>query len=170
MRFVTTVRYDYVRCTNLQIVLFARFFSPLSTLANLKTEHETVIFAATNEKSFTDFEGVEFRYKDDKLGILFETEQILEDSLFLLRFNCPDPSCDIACRNWSALKAHVKASHHRYLWYPDPDSPTHPPAKFLTTVLSVLNTKRSSPTNISSTHPANSPLTSQPAIPSKTSL
>jgi len=85
-------------------------------LTNFKTEHETVIFVATNEKSFTDFEGVKFRFKDDKLGILFETEQILEDSLFLLRFNCPDPSCDVACRNWSALKAHVKASHHRYLW------------------------------------------------------
>jgi E3 ubiquitin-protein ligase ZNF598 len=35
--------------------------------------------------------------------------------MLLLRFNCPDPSCDVACRNWSALKAHVKTAHHRYL-------------------------------------------------------
>ena len=79
-----------------------------------------MIFAATNDKSFTDYEGVQFQYKDSKSGILFETQQILEDSLFLLRFNCPDPSCDGACRNWSALKAHVKSSHHRYLWYLSP--------------------------------------------------
>ena len=76
-----------------------------------------VIFAGSNDKSFTEFDENLFQYKDTKLGILFETEQILEDSILLLRFNCPDPSCDGACKNWSTLKAHVKSTHHRYLWY-----------------------------------------------------
>jgi E3 ubiquitin-protein ligase ZNF598 len=69
------------------------------------------------EKPFSEYDEGNFTLKDGKLGVLFESEQVMEDSLLLLRFNCPDPSCDVACRNWSALKAHVKATHHRYLWY-----------------------------------------------------
>jgi len=76
-----------------------------------------VIFAERNDKQFTEFEEGDFQFRDAKLGILFETEQIMEDSMVLLRFNCPDPSCDVACRNWSALRGHVKTAHHRYLWY-----------------------------------------------------
>jgi len=85
-----------------------------------QTEHPTVIFASINDKAFTDYDLDAFKYKDEKLGIFFETQQILEDTMLLLRFNCPDPSCDVACRNWPALKAHVKSIHHRYLWYPSP--------------------------------------------------
>jgi len=77
-----------------------------------------VIFTQSNDKSFNEFNEEEFQHKDTKLGILFETEQIWEDSMLLLRFNCPETSCDVACRNWSALKAHVKTAHHRFLWYP----------------------------------------------------
>jgi len=68
------------------------------------------------EKPFSEYDEDAFPHRDAKLWILFETEQIWEDSLLLLRFNCPDPSCDVACKNWSALKGHVKATHHRYLW------------------------------------------------------
>lgn len=76
-----------------------------------------MIFAESNEKPFAEFEGNQFPHRDSRLGILFETDRIWEDSIILLRFNCPDPLCDVACRNWSALKAHVKAAHHRYLWH-----------------------------------------------------
>ena len=121
-----------------------------------------MIFAESNDKSFTEFDEDAFQYKDPKLGILFETEQILEDSMLLLRFNCPDPSCDVACKNWSALKAHVKSSHHRYLWY-------RYPVSLLMIVLSAHNIKRFSHMSISSILPANSQPTLQLAIQSKTS-
>lgn len=81
--------------------------------------------------------------------------------MLLLHYNCPDPSCDVACRNWPALKAHVKTSHHRSLWY-----------LFLTSNLVIYahSTKKCLHTNISSTPPTNSPRILQPATPSKTSL
>jgi len=35
--------------------------------------------------------------------------------LLLLRYNCPDPTCDIACWGWPDLHRHVKNVHHKIL-------------------------------------------------------
>ncbi|KAJ3219385.1 hypothetical protein HDU67_001604 [Dinochytrium kinnereticum] len=53
---------------------------------------------------------------DKRLSIYFESQQIYEDVMILLRFNCPDASCDVACpEGWSELRRHVQAAHGKYL-------------------------------------------------------
>lgn len=58
----------------------------------------------------------EARFKDDKLGIRFETQEMMEDCLVLLRFNCPDLSCDYIAGGWSELKGHIRSVHGLLLW------------------------------------------------------
>lgn len=37
--------------------------------------------------------------------------------MLLLQFNCPEPTCDVACAGgWSELKRHVKKEHDLLLW------------------------------------------------------
>lgn len=47
------------------------------------------------------------------LGINYEKLEIFEDTLLLLRYNCPDADCDVACLGWPDLHRHVKATHHK---------------------------------------------------------
>lgn len=41
----------------------------------------------------------------------------MEDTLILLRFNCPDGSCDYIAGGWSDLKLHVRGAHGNLMWY-----------------------------------------------------
>lgn len=56
------------------------------------------------------------QFGDEKLSIRFETLEIMEDSLLILRFNCPDDSCDYVGNGWADLKWHVKDTHKRLMW------------------------------------------------------
>lgn len=49
------------------------------------------------------------------LGIKYEQKEIYNDTLLLLRYNCPDDSCDLACWGWPDLHRHVKNVHHKIL-------------------------------------------------------
>jgi len=42
---------------------------------------------------------------------------MMEDTLILLRFNCPDGSCDYIASGWSDLKLHVRGLHGNLMWY-----------------------------------------------------
>ncbi|GAA5988674.1 hypothetical protein JCM10908_003670 [Rhodotorula pacifica] len=93
-----------------------------------KTECPTVVFTGSDEKPFEDFKAEDTPFSDAKLGVLFETRAQLDDTLSLLRFNCPykpglsDPSsaapddpaeaCQHILAGWSDLKRHVRSSHH----------------------------------------------------------
>ncbi|POY72987.1 hypothetical protein BMF94_3973 [Rhodotorula taiwanensis] len=93
-----------------------------------KTECPTVVFTASDEKPFEEFKPDDTPFSDTKLGVLFETRAQLDDTLSLLRFNCPfkpglsDPSsaapddpaeaCQHILAGWSDLKRHVRSSHH----------------------------------------------------------
>ncbi|GAA5921847.1 hypothetical protein JCM1841_005564 [Sporobolomyces salmonicolor] len=102
-----------------------------------KTECGTVIFTESESKLFEDYTPESIPFSDTKLGILFETRNQLEDTLSLLRFNCPyrpglstatsaapdgsssdnaTPGASEACpqilAGWSDLKRHVRAAHH----------------------------------------------------------
>lgn len=57
------------------------------------------------------------KYKDTKLAILFETQEMMEESLVYLRFNCPDEDCVFVAKGWNDLKMHVRASHGKLMWY-----------------------------------------------------
>jgi hypothetical protein len=37
----------------------------------------------------------------------------VEDTLLLLRYNCPDPMCDVACLGWPDLHRHVRRTHRK---------------------------------------------------------
>lgn len=56
------------------------------------------------------------QFGDTKLAVRFETQEIMEDSLLILRFNCPDDACDYIANGWADLKWHVKDTHKRLMW------------------------------------------------------
>lgn len=47
----------------------------------------------------------------DNIGIRYESSDIMDDTVLLLRYNCPDPSCDQYCQGWPDLHRHVKQAH-----------------------------------------------------------
>lgn len=46
---------------------------------------------------------------------MYEKSEIHSDTLLLLRYNCPDSSCDVACYGWPDLHRHVKNVHHKIM-------------------------------------------------------
>ena len=40
----------------------------------------------------------------------------MQDTLVLLRFNCPDSSCDHMATGWNDLKLHVRGVHKKFMW------------------------------------------------------
>jgi ribosome assembly protein 4 len=76
-----------------------------------------VIFTNDHAKRFEDFKDTDFSQKDDNLGIKYENNEIFEDTVLLLRYNCPDTDCDVACLGWPDLHRHVKSKHGRVMWY-----------------------------------------------------
>ncbi|KIO29150.1 hypothetical protein M407DRAFT_21719 [Tulasnella calospora MUT 4182] len=80
-----------------------------------KEPQNTIIFASTADKPFQDHDLASMQFGDTKLAIRFETQEIMEDSLLILRFNCPDDSCDVIGNGWADLKWHVKDTHKRLL-------------------------------------------------------
>lgn len=80
-----------------------------------KASLDRLIFTTTLDKNFEAFTGPELPYSDVKLAISFETREALQDTLILLRYNCPDERCDAALGGWSDMKMHAKHDHHRLL-------------------------------------------------------
>jgi len=76
-----------------------------------------VVFTDDPEKRFDDFIDTDFERSDDNLGIKFEKLEIFEDTVLLLRYNCPDGDCDVACYGWPDLHRHVRNVHHKVMWY-----------------------------------------------------
>ncbi|KAJ3019776.1 UNVERIFIED_CONTAM: hypothetical protein HDU68_010505 [Siphonaria sp. JEL0065] len=81
-----------------------------------KTALSNVIFTGDGEKPFNEFVLNRMAKVDRKLSIHFDTDQAYDDVMILLRFNCPDPECDVACPSgWPELKKHVRSAHNKYL-------------------------------------------------------
>ena len=83
--------------------------------AHCRTEAKFVIFTDDATKRYEDFVEANFKEIDEVLGIKYEQKEIHSDTLLLLRYNCPDESCDIACRGWPDLHRHVRSVHHKVL-------------------------------------------------------
>jgi hypothetical protein len=49
------------------------------------------------------------------LGIKYEKPEIFQDTLVLLRYNCPDLDCDVACLGWPDLHRHVRSVHNKWM-------------------------------------------------------
>ncbi|RMZ86317.1 hypothetical protein DV736_g6458, partial [Chaetothyriales sp. CBS 134916] len=80
-----------------------------------ETEAPYVIFTDSPEKGFQDFKESDFVNTDENLGIKYDKAVIREDTLLLLRYNCPDNDCDVACYGWPDLHRHVKSKHGKVM-------------------------------------------------------
>ncbi|KAF8584109.1 hypothetical protein K439DRAFT_1633855 [Ramaria rubella] len=78
-----------------------------------KHPQATLIFTRSPADLFESYTPEMIPFKDTKLSIFFETQDMMEETLILLRFNCPDPSCDFTAQGWGDLKMHVRAIHGR---------------------------------------------------------
>jgi hypothetical protein len=85
------------------------------TCAHCRAEAEHVVFTDDATKKFEDFSPNDFFKSDSNLGIHFENPEIFEDTLLLLRYNCPDGECDVACLGWPDLHRHVKTAHGKVM-------------------------------------------------------
>ncbi|KAI8998316.1 hypothetical protein BC832DRAFT_565461 [Gaertneriomyces semiglobifer] len=82
------------------------------TCAMCKTELGAIVYTKDPEKPYSEFDLKSLPAHDRKLNIYFDDPEIHGDVLILLRFNCPDPACDVACNGgWKELKDHVKKAH-----------------------------------------------------------
>ncbi|KAJ7043030.1 hypothetical protein C8F04DRAFT_1218783 [Mycena alexandri] len=81
-----------------------------------KDPQPTIMFTTSPDALFASFDtAVNTPWKDAKLSIHFETQEMMEETLLLLRFNCPDTECDYIGNSWSDLKLHVRATHGRLM-------------------------------------------------------
>ncbi|KAK7893861.1 hypothetical protein LTR67_006562 [Exophiala xenobiotica] len=80
-----------------------------------QTEAPFVIFTDDAEKRYEAFSDSDFVKIDENLGIKYERDIILEDTILLLRYNCPDRDCDVACLGWPDLHRHVKSKHGKMM-------------------------------------------------------
>lgn len=83
----------------------------------LQTESAFVVFTDDPAKRFEEFTDADFSRTDANLGIKYENDEIFEDTVLLLRYNCPDRTCDVACLGWPDLHRHVKSKHGKVMWY-----------------------------------------------------
>ena len=74
-----------------------------------------MIFTDDAEKHYQDFRDEDFVNSDENLGIKYEKDIIREDTLLLLRYNCPDKDCDVACFGWPDLHRHVRGKHGKQM-------------------------------------------------------
>ncbi|RDA91104.1 hypothetical protein CP533_6690 [Ophiocordyceps camponoti-saundersi (nom. inval.)] len=76
-----------------------------------RTPAPFVIFTDDADKRFEDYSDAEITTTDSNVGIKYSKEDIVGDTVLLLRYNCPDASCDFAGLGWPDLHRHVKSTH-----------------------------------------------------------
>ncbi|EMD38121.1 hypothetical protein CERSUDRAFT_82356 [Gelatoporia subvermispora B] len=80
-----------------------------------KESQPSVIFTSSPDALWSSYTPDTIPYKDPKLSISFETQEMMEETLILLRFNCPDSNCDYIGNGWSDLKLHTRATHGKLM-------------------------------------------------------
>ncbi|KAF2281010.1 uncharacterized protein EI97DRAFT_18025 [Westerdykella ornata] len=85
----------------------------VKTCAHCRTESDYVIFTDNHTKNYEEFTEKDFFKTFESLGIHVETQDIVVDTELLLRYNCPDSECDVACLGWPDLYRHVQTVHHK---------------------------------------------------------
>ncbi|PBP19141.1 zinc finger protein [Diplocarpon rosae] len=81
--------------------------------AHCRTPAPFVIFTDDKTKRFEDFTEADTPRVDNINGIRYESSEIEDDSRLLLRFNCPDGDCDVACISWPDLHRHARSIHKK---------------------------------------------------------
>lgn len=72
-----------------------------------------MVFTNNRTKRYEDFTEADIASVDKINGIRYESSEIEVDTTLLLRFNCPDESCDVACISWPDLHRHVRVAHKK---------------------------------------------------------
>ncbi|KAK4445058.1 E3 ubiquitin-protein ligase hel2 [Podospora aff. communis PSN243] len=72
-----------------------------------------VVFTDDKTKRFEEYADDDFTTTDVNIGIKYTSEDIVGDTVLLLRYNCPDSSCDFAGLGWPDLHRHVRSVHHK---------------------------------------------------------
>lgn len=86
-------------------------------IASLQAEQGIMIFTRDPEKPFQDYDFQAMVFFDRKLNVYFEDKAMYEETMDLLRFHCPEPSCEMISQDgWKQLKSHVKNVHKLMLW------------------------------------------------------
>ncbi|KAI1911267.1 hypothetical protein LOZ61_003931 [Ophidiomyces ophidiicola] len=83
--------------------------------AHCRAESSFVVFTNEFAKNYEEFTDADFIRSDDNLGVKYEKQDIFEDTVLLLRYNCPDKDCDVACLGWPDLHRHVKSKHGKVM-------------------------------------------------------
>ncbi|ETW86280.1 hypothetical protein HETIRDRAFT_310568 [Heterobasidion irregulare TC 32-1] len=80
-----------------------------------KESQPSVIFTVSADRPFSSYSPTDIPHKDFKLSIFFETPEMMEETLVLLRFNCPESTCEHVAQGWNDLKLHVRAVHGKLM-------------------------------------------------------
>lgn len=78
-----------------------------------RTPAPFVIFTDDVSKRFEAYTNADISSADENIGIRYTNEDIVGDTVLLLRYNCPDLSCDVAALGWPDLHRHVRSIHHK---------------------------------------------------------
>ncbi|KAI1841149.1 hypothetical protein JX266_012684 [Neoarthrinium moseri] len=83
--------------------------------AHCRTVAPYVIFTDDATKRFEDYSAgaPDITSTDGNIGIRYSKEDIVGDTVLLLRYNCPDDECDFAGLGWPDLHRHVRNVHHK---------------------------------------------------------
>jgi E3 ubiquitin-protein ligase ZNF598 len=83
--------------------------------AHCRTVAAYVIFTddATKRFEYYSVGAPDITSTDDNIGIRYANEDIVGDTVLLLRYNCPDTECDFAGLSWPDLHRHVRSAHHK---------------------------------------------------------
>ena len=80
-----------------------------------KTDNISVIvYEAPLDRKFKQFERRSM-IKDKKLNMYFENGDVCDNTLDMLRFNCPDTECDVTVNSWKELRDHVRKAHSKVM-------------------------------------------------------
>ncbi|CAG8561126.1 12238_t:CDS:2, partial [Acaulospora colombiana] len=93
---------------------------------------QSSLIITSSKRPYESFSPSDLPYSDDKLGMRFESQELMEDCLILLRFNCPDINCDFVATGWPELRAHVRrfSSRHSKHTAASSDIESHPVCAF----------------------------------------
>ncbi|KUI57800.1 hypothetical protein VP1G_05081 [Cytospora mali] len=81
--------------------------------AHCRTSAPFVIFTDDATRRFEAYTDADITSADENIGIRYTNEDIVGDTVLLLRYNCPDLSCDFAGLGWPDLHRHVRSVHQK---------------------------------------------------------
>ena len=81
--------------------------------AHCRTPAPFVIFTDDATRRFEAYTDADITSADENIGIRYTNEDIVGDTVLLLRYNCPDLSCDFAGLGWPDLHRHVRSAHQK---------------------------------------------------------